>query len=146
MRNLDVYAKWWHHWIRDLHLVEQLSIPRCFRSSGFGNVTSSSLVLFSDAITVGYGIAAYLILHDGNKIHSSLFMEKSRVSLIKAINIPRLKLKTATVSVKVVRHILRWLECTIGGVVYFTDSRTVVHSINANTKSSLFCCSIESEL
>ncbi|XP_068210502.1 uncharacterized protein [Palaemon carinicauda] len=84
----DEPAERWEHWIQGLHLLEQLSIPRCFKSSGFGNVTSSSLVLFSDASTVGYGVAAYLVLHDGNQVQSNLVMGKSRVSPKKVVTIP----------------------------------------------------------
>ncbi|XP_064102637.1 uncharacterized protein LOC135212795 [Macrobrachium nipponense] len=122
------------HWIQGLHLLEQLSIPRCFKSSGFGNVTGSSLVLFSDASTFGYGVAAYLVLHDGNQIQSNLVMGKSRVSPKKVVTIPRLELTAATVSVKVAQHILKELEFTVGKVVYYTDSTTVLHYIHSNTK------------
>ncbi|XP_068250652.1 uncharacterized protein [Palaemon carinicauda] len=113
----DELAERWQHWIQGLHLLEQLSIPRCFKSSGFGNVTGSSLVLFSDASTVGYGVAAYLVLHDGNQVQSNLVMGKSRVSPKKVVTIPRLELTAATVSVKVAQHILKELEFTVGKVV-----------------------------
>ncbi|XP_068238415.1 uncharacterized protein [Palaemon carinicauda] len=98
----DELAERWQHWIQGLHLLEQLSIPRCFKSSGFGNVIGSSLVLFSDASTV--------------------------------VTIPRLELTAATVSVKVAQHILKELEFTVGKVVYYTDSTTVLHYIHSNTK------------
>ncbi|XP_064082740.1 uncharacterized protein LOC135198761 [Macrobrachium nipponense] len=130
----DEPAERWQHWIQGLHLLEQLSIPRCFKSSGFGNVTGSSLVLFSDASTVGYGVAAYLVLHDGNQVQSNLVMGKSRVSPKKVVTIPRLELTAATVSVKVAQHILKELEFTVGKVVYYTDSTTVLHYIHSNTK------------
>ncbi|XP_068250223.1 uncharacterized protein [Palaemon carinicauda] len=110
----DEPAERWEHWIQGLHLLEQLSIPRCFKSSGFGNVTDSSLVLFSDASTVGYGVAAYLVLHGGNQVQSNLVMEKSRVSPKKVVTIPRLELTAATVSVKVAQLILKELEFTVG--------------------------------
>ncbi|XP_068232056.1 uncharacterized protein [Palaemon carinicauda] len=110
----DEPAERWEHWIQGLHLLEQLSIPRCFKSSGFGNVTDSSLVLFSDASTVGYGVAAYLVLHGGNQVQSNLVMGKSRVSPKKVVTIPRLELTAATVSVKVAQHILKELEFTVG--------------------------------
>ncbi|XP_068234252.1 uncharacterized protein [Palaemon carinicauda] len=130
----DELAERWQHWIQGLHLLEQLSIPRCFKSSGFGNVTGSSLVLFSDASTVGYGVAAYLVLHDGNQVQSNLVMGKSRVSPKKVVTIPRLELTAATVSVKVAQHILKEVEFTVGKVVYYTDSTTVLHYIHSNTK------------
>ncbi|XP_068203742.1 uncharacterized protein [Palaemon carinicauda] len=130
----DEPAERWQHWIQGLHLLEQLSIPRCFKSSGFGNVTGSSLVLFSDASTVGYGVAAYLVLHDGNQVQSNLVMGKSRVSPKKVVTIPRLELTAATVSVKVAQHILKELEFTVGKVVYYIDSTTVLHYIQSNTK------------
>ncbi|XP_064121737.1 uncharacterized protein LOC135226222 [Macrobrachium nipponense] len=130
----DEPAERWQHWIQGLHLLEQLSIPRCFKSSSFGNVTSSSLVLFSDASTVGYGVAAYLVLHDGNQVQSNLVMGKSRVSPKKVVTIPRLQLTAATVSVKVAQHILKELEFTVGKVVYYIDSTTVIHYIHSNTK------------
>ncbi|XP_068246538.1 uncharacterized protein [Palaemon carinicauda] len=130
----DEPAERWQHWIQGLHLLEQLSIPKCFKSSWFGNVTGSSLVLFSDASTFGYGVAAYLVLHDGNQVQSNLVMGKSRVSPKKVVNIPRLELTAATVSVKVAQHILKELEFTVGKVVYYTESTTVLHYIHSNTE------------
>ncbi|XP_068246869.1 uncharacterized protein [Palaemon carinicauda] len=130
----DKPAERWQHWIQGLHLLEQLSIPRCFKSSGFGNATGSSLVLFSDASTVCYGVAAYLVLHDRNQVQSNLVMGKSRVSPKKVVTIPRLELTAATVSVKVAQHILKELEFTVGKVVYYTDSTAVLHYIHSNTK------------
>ncbi|XP_068240855.1 uncharacterized protein [Palaemon carinicauda] len=130
----DEPAERWQHWIQGLHLLEQLSIPRCFKSSGFGNVSGSSHVLFSDASTVGYGVAAYLVFHDGDQVQSNLVMGKSRVSPKKLVTIPRLELTAATVFVKVAQHILKELEFTVGKVVYYTDSTTVLHYIHSNTK------------
>ncbi|XP_068242355.1 uncharacterized protein [Palaemon carinicauda] len=127
-------AERWQHWIQALHLLEQLSIPRCFKSSGFGNVTGSSLVLFIDASTVGYGVTAYLVLPDGNQVQSNLVMGKSRVSPKKVVTIPRLELTAATVSVKDAQHILKELEFTVGKVVYYTDPTTVLHYNHSNTK------------
>ncbi|XP_068221361.1 uncharacterized protein [Palaemon carinicauda] len=130
----DEPAERWQHWIQGLHLLEQLSIPRCFKSSGFGNVTGSSLILFSDASTVGHGVAAYLVLHDGNQVQSNLVMGKSRVSPKKVVTVPRFELTAATVSVKVAQHILKELEFTVGMVMFYTDSTTVLHYIHSNTK------------
>ncbi|XP_066979387.1 uncharacterized protein [Macrobrachium rosenbergii] len=88
----------------------------------------------NDASTVGYGDAAYLVLHDGNQVQSSLVMRKSRVFPERVVTIPRLELTAATVSVKVAQHILKELEFTVDSVVYYTDSTTVLHYIHSNTK------------
>ncbi|XP_064106960.1 uncharacterized protein LOC135215936 [Macrobrachium nipponense] len=69
-----------------------------------------------------------------NQVQSNLVMGKSRVSPKKLVTIPRLELTAATVSVKVAQHILKELEFTVGKVVYYTDSTTVLHYIHSNTK------------
>ncbi|XP_064091667.1 uncharacterized protein LOC135205248 [Macrobrachium nipponense] len=97
----DEPAERWQHWIQGLHLLEQLSIPRCFKSSGFCNVTGSSLVLFSDASTVGYGVCSISCSSRWKLSSVKSCHGKSRVSPKKVVTIPRLELTAATVSVKV---------------------------------------------
>ncbi|XP_068234193.1 uncharacterized protein [Palaemon carinicauda] len=66
-------------------------------------------------------------------IYSSSFQYQDASSLVGGA-IPRLELTAATVSVKVAQHILKELELTVGKVVYYTDSTTVLHYIHSNTK------------
>ncbi|XP_068212581.1 uncharacterized protein [Palaemon carinicauda] len=106
--------------------------------AGLVIVTDSSLVLFSDASTVGYGVAAYLVLHGGNQVQSNLVMGKSRVSPKKVVTIPRLELTAATVSVKVA-------QTHPEGVGVYCWQGSVLHRFN-NSPFTIFIATLKGSL
>ncbi|CAB3983333.1 RNA-directed DNA polymerase from transposon X-element, partial [Paramuricea clavata] len=74
----------WERWRADIHLLEQMKVPRCFKPDEFGNLKRVELHHFSDASTDGYGQCSYLRLtNEMGKIHCSLVMAKSRVTPLK---------------------------------------------------------------
>jgi hypothetical protein len=129
-----VFCKRWTNWLDDLPSLEKLSMQRCLKPNGFQCVESAHLHMFSDASSYGYGVAAYLVLYDGQTTHSSLVMGKSRLAPIKPATIPRLELTAATTAVKLAQQIRKEMDIEINQVVYHTDSTTVLHYIHSNSR------------
>ena len=73
-----------------------------FPAIEIGKVIDCSLHHFSDANQDEYGQVSYLRLVDQkDMMHSGLVMEKSRVTPIKFVSIPRLELAAVALSIKV---------------------------------------------
>ena len=54
----DTYHRRWEEWLKELPLLERLSVPRCVKPVDFGEVKSRQIHIFSDASNVGYGSVA----------------------------------------------------------------------------------------
>ena len=67
----------------------------------FGKIVETSLHHFSDASEKEYVQCSYIrLVNDEAKIHCSLLVRKSRVTLRKFLSTPRLELTAAVLSVK----------------------------------------------
>ena len=74
------YIVEWEKWKKELQLLENLKMERCFKPSKFGKVINCSLLHFSDASQNGYGQLTYLrIVDEEGYIKCSLVMAKSRI-------------------------------------------------------------------
>ena len=63
----------WRGWLRELNSLRTLSVPRCFKPSGFSAVARVELHHFSDASESGYGAVSYLrIVDDEGVAHAPL--------------------------------------------------------------------------
>ena len=121
----------WERWRADIHLLEQMKVPRCFKPDEFGNLKRVELHHFSDASTDGYGQCSYLRLtNEMDKIHCSLVIAKSRVTPLKQVSIPRLELNAAVLSVKISATLQDELNYDKVEEIYWTDSRVVLGYIN----------------
>ncbi|XP_028517140.1 uncharacterized protein LOC110246561 [Exaiptasia diaphana] len=121
----DLRAQW-EKWRGELHLLEELSVPRCFLTADFGELKNVELHHFSDASNEGYGQCSYLRLVDEHdKINCSLVMGKARVAPLKPFTIPRLELTAALVSVKTSELLAQELEYPSPEETFWTDSMVV---------------------
>ena len=121
----------WERWLNDLPRLQQITVPRYFKSHRLGQLKNTQLYHFSDTFSEGYGTASYLRFVDVNdQVHCSLIMWKSRVAPIKPTTIPRLELPAATVAVKQDRQIREELDVNIDSVTFWTDSTCVLQYIN----------------
>ena len=122
----------WQRWLDDLPNLQKISIPRCFKSAGLGQLKEVQLHHFSDASTRGYGVVSYLRCEDvhGN-VNCLIVMGKSRVSPSKPVTIPRLELTAATLAVKQDVQIREELDIKVDSVVFWTDSTCVLQYINS---------------
>ena len=90
---------------------------------------------FSDASDYGYGQCSYLRLVDDNgQVHCSFVMGKARVTFLKPVMIPRLKLTVALLSVKVSAILREELEYDEITEVFYTDSQVVLGYIKNDTR------------
>ena len=122
-------------WRRELLYLEELKIPRYFIPNGFGEPNSIELHHFSDTSVDGYGQYLYLrLVNKSNQVHCSFAMEKSRVTPLKNVTVPRLDLTAAVVSTKVssvLQHELYYKKVT---EVFWTDGQVVLGYIRNDTR------------
>ena len=111
-----------------MKLFENINLDRCFKVTRFGRLTDCSIHHFSDASQDGYGQVSYLRLVDEDgHIPCSLVMTKSRVTPLKFVSTPKLKLTAAVLSIKV--SLLLKKELTISTPIrefYWTDNKVVL--------------------
>ena len=126
----DTYHRRWKEWLKELPLLERLSVPRCVKPVDFGEVKSRQIHIFSDASNVGYGSVAYQRLCDNEgHTHCSFLMGKACLAPIKAVTVPRLELTAANVSVHLGEIIKKQLDDKAETIQYQTDSVTVLRYI-----------------
>jgi len=81
----------WQKYMSNLHLLNNLKIPRCIMGSG--NIHRLEIQGFSDASIVAYGACLYLrTINERQECNVRLICVKSRVAPLKTISLPRLDL------------------------------------------------------
>ncbi|XP_046358371.2 uncharacterized protein LOC124136493 [Haliotis rufescens] len=126
--------KIWREWLNGLSQLNNIKLPRCFKTEEFGSVVTCQLHMFSDASDHGYGVVAYLrLINSRNEIHVSFVMGKSRVAPLKRVTIPRMELTTATIAMKLGKMIIDELEYIVTETFYWTDSWSVLRYIASDT-------------
>ena len=133
-RELEVDKKWME-WRKDVLLLNEIEVRRCYRSEKMKRVVSTSLHCFSDASFVGYGVAIYLRMVDeeGN-VEVTLVMGKSRVSPLKPTTVPRLELTAATVSAKIAALVMEELRMKLIEIFFWVDNKIVLGYILNQTR------------
>ena len=97
----------WNNWLAALPSLAELSVPRCYKPSGF-IPKRIELHCFSDGSQNGYGAVAYLrMTSSSGEVHCSFVLGKSRVASRKPLTIPRLELTAAVVAVRLAKFIQR---------------------------------------
>ncbi|KAG1925738.1 hypothetical protein F2P79_025333 [Pimephales promelas] len=121
----------WEAWLRDLHNLSLVKIPRCYVPSTFKDVQQYELHHFSDASVSGYGVCSYLrAVNMSGEVYCTLIMAKARVAPSKVVTIPRLELSAAVVATKIGNLLKRELELDDICEYYWTDSKVVLGYIN----------------
>ncbi|KAI4882679.1 hypothetical protein NFI96_029603, partial [Prochilodus magdalenae] len=124
----------WYNWMKDLHLLEDLEVARCFKPIGFGETTFSQLHHFADASETGYGTVSYLLQKNkDNRIHCTLVMAKARVAPLKPITVPRMELAAATMAAHMDKTLRSELQLQLKESVFWSDSTTVLKYIGNRT-------------
>jgi hypothetical protein len=120
----------WENWVSELQSLSCVAIPRCLR---LPNPKTVDLNLFSDASKDAYASIAYLVCqYTNNPSTSRLIASKSRVSPLKVVTIPCLKLMGAVLSSRLAASILNVL--TVDRVVYWTDSENVYYWVRNQSR------------
>ena len=117
----------WRKWLVSLPFLDQMSMPRCYKPSGFGSLASVKLHHFADASDVGYGCVTYLRFENSaGLVHCSFVFGKSRVAPLKQMTIPRMELAAAVLAVKVDSQLRRELDLPLGESHFWCDSTSVL--------------------
>ena len=125
----------WNEWARELPSLSTISMDRCYRALGMGNIKEYQIHNFSDASETGYGCVSYLrMLSDDDEVHCSFVFGKARLNPIRGISVPRAELTAAALAVQVNEKLLNALALPIKSVHYWTDSTAVIRYIR-NTNS-----------
>ena len=112
-----------------------INIPRCYKSTDFGQIVEYTLYPFSDASETGYGQTSYLkVINENGDVHCCLIFGKSRIAPVKYVSIPRLELTVATLSVKVSHMLRKQLDIPVASEEPWTDSQVVLGYINNQTR------------
>ena len=127
----------WRKWTRELPLLAEVYVARCFVPTDFENDQMYEIELhhFADASLSAYGTVSYLRLIDSNgNVYCSLVFGKSRLAPLKSVSIPRLELVAATLAIKV-DCLLRPVFDNLPVSSYFwTDSVAVLHLIRNTSR------------
>lgn len=125
----------WHRWKTDTQALAGRAVNRCYKLSTFSQIVKEELHHFSDASTKGYRQCSYLrLIDEKGDIHCSLVMGKARVTPLKPITIPRLKLTAALVSTRVSDQLKKELHLDNATNTYWTDSKVVLGYVNNESR------------
>ena len=126
----------WTEWRKDLPLLNNLQIQRCFNPISFGNVVNISLHHFADgSVNSGYGTSHYIRQVDEyGKICVSLAMGKSRVSPLKLLTIPRIELTAANTAAVVGAKVRTELDFSNISEWFWSDSMVALGYIRNERK------------
>ena len=117
----------WRKWLVCLPLLDQMSIPRCYKPSGYGSLASVELHQFADASDVGYGcVTYYRFENSAGQIHCSFIFGKSQVAPLKQMTIPWMELSAAVLAVKVDFQLRRELNLPLGESHFWCESTPVL--------------------
>ena len=121
----------WMAWVDELTHLDSVSIPRCYKESGFGDARTIELHVFCDASEHSIGHVIYLrqINHQG-VVNVAFVTASSKVAPRGTKSIPRLELCAAFNATIATSHVLEELDLSIDSVRYYTDSRVVLGYLN----------------
>ncbi|KAK7882611.1 hypothetical protein WMY93_028785 [Mugilogobius chulae] len=130
----DDLAHEWFVWKNQLHQLENISVPRCFKPVGFGESVYNQLHHFADASEEGYGTVSYLVQkNSSNQVHCSFVLGKARVAPLKPMTVPRMELTAATMAARMDEVLRSEIHLPLQTSVFWSDSTTVLKYIHNTT-------------
>ncbi|KAK7896104.1 hypothetical protein WMY93_021429 [Mugilogobius chulae] len=130
----DDLAHEWFVWKNQLHQLENISVPRCFKPVGFGESVYNQLHHFADASEEGYGTVSYLVQkNSSNQVHCSFVLGKARVAPLKPMTVPRMELTAATMAARMDEVLRSEIHLPLQTSAFWSDSTTVLKYIHNTT-------------
>ena len=123
----------WNSWTNTLEGLNEITIPRCFKSLN-EKIKNLQLHVFSDASILARGAICYLrIEYENDLVNCSIVMAKAYLATSENMTIPRMELEAALDGVRLARMVKDEfdLSCRCS---YWTDSAIVLQSIHADSK------------
>ena len=112
-----------------------MKVPRCYKPTEFGTVTTIEIHHFADASSAAYGACSYIRLtNKEGKVHCNLLIGKCRLAPLKTLSIPKLELTAAVLAVRLdilLRKELKLDDCIS---TFWSDSTSVLLTIKNSTK------------
>ncbi|XP_065076509.1 uncharacterized protein LOC135700047 [Ochlerotatus camptorhynchus] len=122
----------WQTWLQVLPQVEQISIPRCYRTRTTPDCEDIQLHTFVDAGDNGMAAVCYLRFAQDDVVECRLVAAKTRVAPLKFLSTPRLELQAALVGARLARSVSNALSVRISCCYYWSDSQDVLCWINSD--------------
>ncbi|XP_065073988.1 uncharacterized protein LOC135698054 [Ochlerotatus camptorhynchus] len=128
----------WKRWINLLPKLNDVRIPRSY----FGDAVPEDcqplqLHTFVDGSSTAYACVVYICFIYAGQPHCALIGAKAKVAPIKTLSIPRLELQAAILGTRLSQSILENHQLPIHQRFYWTDSSTVLHWINSDSRRYL---------
>ena len=121
----------WNAWVEELHHLDSVSIPRCYKESGFGKARLIELHVFCDASEHSIGHVIYMRQVSTKGVVNVAFVTaSSKVAPRGTKSIPRLELCAAFNATISTSHVLEELDLPIDSVWYYSDSKVVLGYLN----------------
>ncbi|XP_020712610.1 uncharacterized protein LOC110117567 [Ceratitis capitata] len=124
-------SAWWQ-WLRRLHFVCQIRIPRCYQLASHSS--DNQLHAFVDASISAYAAVAFIRSSIMNKIYCSLVASKTRVAPLKPLSVPRLELMAAILGLRLAKFIEQEVSININRRIFWSDSKDVLCWIRSDTR------------
>ena len=133
MNQDDKSSNEWLKWKNTLVVMENINIPRCYKSTDFGQIVEHILHHFSDASETGYGQTCYLrVINENGDIHCCLIFGKSSTN--KTCFHSRLELTAAILSVKISDMLRRELDIPVASEEFWSDCQVILGYISNETQ------------
>ncbi|XP_055632470.1 uncharacterized protein LOC129772961 [Toxorhynchites rutilus septentrionalis] len=117
----------WEKWLEILPKVQDVRIPRCYRSLiSLNPEITIQLHTFVDASLSGFAAVVYLRFEQGSNVECAIVGAKTRVAPLKFLSVPRLELQAAVIGVRLADRITKSLSYTINRRFFWSDSRDVL--------------------
>lgn len=121
----------WKTWLRILPAVEQVQIPRCYRSK-LTTESDVQLHTFVDASETAFAAVSFLRFTSGEQVECLIVASKTRVAPLKFQSIPRLELQAAVLGIRLAQSITEALSIRFKKRYFWSDSRDVICWINSD--------------
>ena len=129
----DAQFERWLQWLKVLPEVENVEVPRCYRSTiSLGDATEVQMHIFVDASENGFAAVVYLRFEQGDMIETSLVGSKTRVAPLKFLSIPRSELQACVIGSRFANSVLKSLTVKVNKRFFWTDSSDVISWLNSD--------------
>ena len=127
-------------WISELPHLENVSIPRCYKTSIFREPDEYELHVFCDASETAFGAVAYVRMtaessgDEETEIVCSFVMAKTRLAPLKQLTIARLELQAAVLACRLAESVKKAITYRFSRCFYWTDSKIVLAYIRHESR------------
>ena len=122
-------------WKNQLSALPKITVNRCFRLVGFGELKIVELHSFADASQEAYGAVCYLRLVDiHDRMHCTFLVGRSRLAHVRSTTVPRLELCAALLAVQLKQSIKEELDIPVTKVTFCSHSTSMLQYIKNQSR------------